>query len=329
MLILFPCSLAVCTDRTCRSPSCCAERDCSSNLPDPDDQSYITCSCMIPLASSSCLSLGTTVVLSCDPGGICQDHCSWTTPVGTCEKSSTTQQCQDSSLRILNQEGTCNVEITGVQTRHQGIWRCQTTPYIHTFTDSVNLTVANDCSTIGGGKWYAAGWSASLFWSGMVLILIILIVIVCLLIFCFCPGICLCFPCCARQHRKMEEEDPKSRQTKDISFKKSSRELRHSPVTVIDNRHEHKYPRREPVSEPITHDISFPYRQQNGREDDDYENLVEDLPPPPINLDYEVPTHYSEGSNNVRKAKKKSNLVSKELEERIRKASGVGRQDHI
>ena len=46
-------------------------------------------------------------------------------------------------------------------------------------------------------------------------------------------------------------------------------------------------------------------------------------------LDYDVPRHYSQGGENMRTAKKKSNLVTKELEERIRKAPGVASQDQI
>ena len=99
---------------------------------------------MIPLPSSYCFSLGTSVVLSCDPGGVCQDHCSWSTPVGSC--TSTAMQCQDESVRFVDEGETCSIEIVGVQEKHQGIWRCQSTPYITTFSDFINITSESGCS---------------------------------------------------------------------------------------------------------------------------------------------------------------------------------------
>ena len=143
-LIFLPYCLCICNDKTCRSSDCCAERDCSSNPTDPFQPNSLTCPCMISLTFSSCFSLGTTAVLNCDPGGVCQDHCSWSTPVGLC--TSTTMQCQDESVRFVDEGETCSIEIVGVQAKHQGTWRCQSTPYITTFSDFINITSESGCS---------------------------------------------------------------------------------------------------------------------------------------------------------------------------------------
>ena len=77
------------------------------------------------------------------------------------------------------------------------------------------------------------------------------------------------------------------------------------------------------------HQTEESYEQIYISGNQDYEDLDLDRRQPDNTLDYDVPRHYSQGGENMRTAKKKSNLVTKELEERIRKASGVARQDQI
>ena len=70
--------------------------------------------------------------------------------------------------------------------------------------------------------------------------------------------------------------------------------------------------------------------QQRHTEHSTYEEVGDYRParPPTVTLDYEVPRHYA-ASADVRTAKKKSNLANRDLEERFRKASGVGRQQQM
>ena len=51
--------------------------------------------------------------------------------------------------------------------------------------------------------------------------------------------------------------------------------------------------------------------------------------PAAVEAEYEVPRIYSAPAINLKSAKKKSNFSNADLEERIRKASGVGRQQQI
>ena len=53
------------------------------------------------------------------------------------------------------------------------------------------------------------------------------------------------------------------------------------------------------------------------------------LAPATVEAEYEVPRIYSAPAINLKSAKKKSNFSNVDLEERIRKASGVGRQQQI
>ena len=46
-------------------------------------------------------------------------------------------------------------------------------------------------------------------------------------------------------------------------------------------------------------------------------------------VEYEVPRIYSSTAAAVKSAKKKSNISNTNLEDRIRKASGVGRQEQL
>ena len=46
-------------------------------------------------------------------------------------------------------------------------------------------------------------------------------------------------------------------------------------------------------------------------------------------VEYEVPRIYSTSAAPVKSAKKKSNISNTNLEERIRKASGIGRQEQV
>merc|ERR1711892_483518 len=74
LLLILPHILANCNDKTCRSPTCCAEEDCSSNPTDPDAVNAQSCPCMIS-QTSDCVFPGASLILECDPGGVCQDHC--------------------------------------------------------------------------------------------------------------------------------------------------------------------------------------------------------------------------------------------------------------
>ena len=104
---LYPCIL------WCRSPTCCAETDCLHNPLDPDYANAISCPCIIS-QSSRCVAPGTTLILECDPGGVCQDHCDWKTPGGTCHWDENSSTCTDSSIRFLNKNGACNIELTSL-----------------------------------------------------------------------------------------------------------------------------------------------------------------------------------------------------------------------
>ena len=123
-ILLLPFAHASCGDFTCRSPTCCAQTDCLHNPLDPDYANAISCPCMIS-QSSRCVAPGTAIILECDPGGVCQDHCDWKTPGGTCHSDENTGTCTDSSIRFLNKNGACNIELTDAESRHTGVWRCK------------------------------------------------------------------------------------------------------------------------------------------------------------------------------------------------------------
>ena len=193
-----------------------------------------------------------------------------------------------------------------MQARHTGVWRCKSIPFINTFSDSVNITISSDCASgTSAADWWRSGWTVPVFWvsMGVIIIIIVIIVLICFL-FC-CPWFCLCLPCCARRNAKLED--------------RSGREGRQERKT-----------RRQ--SEQITGysseggNTSRSSRQYHCRHNQDYEDLDHEVGD---GLHYDVPRHYAQQGEDMRTAKKKSNLVTKELEDRIRKASGVAKQNYI
>ena len=113
----------------CRpSASCCGETTCRQQ--DPADQSYLTCPCMIPPAEI-CVVPGTDLVLNCDPGGECLDHCSWDTPQGPCSWVGGSVQCSDPSITPRLSGGNCDLEISSAEYRHSGQWKCKVVPSSH------------------------------------------------------------------------------------------------------------------------------------------------------------------------------------------------------
>ena len=84
---------------------------------------------MIP-ASETCVAPGSDLVLSCDPGGECIDHCSWETPQGSCSwnDGTGTVQCSDPNVTPTMSGGNCNLRITNAADRHSGRWKCKVMP---------------------------------------------------------------------------------------------------------------------------------------------------------------------------------------------------------
>ena len=213
----------------CRpSASCCGETECRQQ--DPADQSYLTCPCMIPPAEI-CVVPGTNLVLNCDPGGECLDHCSWDTPLGSCSWVGGTVQCSDPTIIPRLSGGNCDLEISSVDYRHSGQWKCKVVPSSHALSggvqrktppsndatissDYVNITVSSDCPATGGlgSNWWRTGWTAGLLWSAVALLFIIIIVLIITAIYCFCPLLCLCLPCCDRREKHRQEHQQAAHQ---------------------------------------------------------------------------------------------------------------------
>ena len=94
----------------------------------------------------------------------------------------------------------------------------------------------------------------------------------------------------------------------------------HQPVLLDERRQRSGYDR----------DI-FETRSQGGhargaRHHQHHQDLQYEVP---RSVDYEVPRIYASSNTQMRTAKKKSNFDNIDLEERIRKASGVARQEHV
>ena len=334
-LLILPSTLANCSNNTCRSSSCCSESDCISNPLDPDNQDTQTCPCMIP-QTSVCVTPGTTFTLACDPGGVCLNHCSWNTPVGTCDWDADSSQCSDSSIRLINQAGTCNIQVLDVQSRHSGVWKCWTVPFTHHFSDYVNITVSTDCTSGTSATWWRSGWTAPVFWVAVVGLVIILIIVVILMFFFCCPWLCLCLPCCAQRNGRLEDRSGRRRSQEDTQrTHRDQRRSTHSPVIVVDDRRQDQmyeqvagYPSGEGgLGRHRQREDDYNQRHRHG--DQVYDDLEFDRRHPNSTVDYDVPRHYSQGGENMRTAKKKSNLATRGLEDRIRKASGVARQEQL
>ena len=150
------------------------------------------------------------VIPLCVPGGVCQDHCDWKTPGGTCHWDENSSTCTDSSIRFLNKNGACNIELTDAESRHAGVWRCKSV-VSGTYSDYVNITVSANCgSASAGATWWKTGWTAPVFWTSLVGGIIFIIIIVVLLFFFCCPWLCLCFPCCAKRDKRLEDRPSRS-----------------------------------------------------------------------------------------------------------------------
>ena len=86
------------------------------------------CPCMIPADQQTCVAPGSDLVLRCDPGGECVDHCSWETPQGDCSWADGSLHCQDPSLTPSLSGGNCNLQISNADYRHSGRWKCKVVP---------------------------------------------------------------------------------------------------------------------------------------------------------------------------------------------------------
>ena len=166
-----------------------------------------------------CVAPGAEVLLSCDPGGECLDHCSWDTPLGPCSWSDGSVHCSDPTVTPRLSGGNCNLQISSAEYRHEGLWKCKVFPstvalsggvqretFLHdkenVLSDQVNLTISSNCPATGGlaNNWWRTGWTAGLLWSGVGLLLLIIIIIVIILIYCLCPVLC-----CNRQSDKRQD----------------------------------------------------------------------------------------------------------------------------
>ena len=72
------------------------------------------------------------------------------------------------------------------------------------------------------------------------------------------------------------------------------------------------------------------YHRDQGHHQHHHHHQPQDLQyEVPRSVDYEVPRIYASSNTQMRTAKKKSNFDNIDLEERIRKASGVARQEQV
>jgi len=287
----------------CRpSASCCSEVQCTGNEGDPDDLSYLTCPCMIPSASA-CVAPGDDLVLECDPGGDCLQHCTWDSPLGTCSWADGALLCPDTSITPVLSGGNCNIKISSADYRHTGVWKCKTVPSFNAFSDFLNVTVSSDCPNLSS-SWWRTGWTAGLLWSGVGLLIIILIILLLTLIYCLCPAFCVCW----RGSVVSEEQQVDPVQYSRVSKHRTGHLHSHEPAVLDETRQRSGYHRDH-------------HHHHYHHQDVQYEV--------PRSVDYEVPRIYASSNTQMRTAKKKSNFDNIDLEERIRKASGVARQEQV
>ena len=130
-------------------------------------------------------------------------------------------------------------------------------------------------------------------------------------------------------------EDRQGRQGRQEDKRRTHRDQRrssHSPVVVVDNSQVYEQVSGYSAGGGSTHreyGTQDTYQQRYRPDTQEYEDMDSNGRHSNDNLNYDVPRHYSQAGENMRTAKKKSNLVNKELEERIRKASGVARQHYV
>merc|ERR1712241_427160 len=192
-------------------------------------------------------------------------------------------------------------------------------------------SISSDCSSGAGNSgtsttsWWRSGWTAPVFWVSLVIgiILIVIIVLLCFL-FC-CPWFCICLPCCATRNGRLEEKsEQEGKDERKIRRQSDQRRSTHSPVVVVDNSQMYEQMSGYSSDDGGAHESNRQYHSQ-VRHNRDYEDLDHGTRNHMEGVQYDVPRHYIQHGENVRTAKKKSNLVTEELEDRMRKASGVAK----
>ncbi|XP_059089523.1 uncharacterized protein LOC131885480 isoform X2 [Tigriopus californicus] len=172
------------------------KRCCSYNSVQENNQ--LKCNLMIPESNYS-IYAEDTMYLNCDPGfagGV--SGCSWRLPSGeicnflNTDLIPTPQVCSaDSSIKLVGNLslGICNIELSNVQTKHEGSWNCSVTA-IRKYFDSTYLEINNGLKT---STILAITIPVSL------LVLAIAVILIC----CFCPALfasCACLTACC--HKK-------------------------------------------------------------------------------------------------------------------------------
>jgi len=260
-------------------------------------------------SQSLCVKPGSTVDLSCDPGGQCLTVCEWITASEKhCSWSETGgYSCDDPNIKFISSTGACNIQIENIQPRHSGAWHCMATPAEHSYVDHVNITVTNgQCP----GSGLSSQTKDALLWTGLAfLILIVIIGVILLFLFC-CPAFCLCIPFCARRHQKNQGSHYNHNHRDD-----QIHQSRTVHDVVIDNNNHHY---RDVKQVPQHH----PHARMSVT--GDVHSVMSDS-----DDGYEVPRIYSSAAVNIKSAKKKSNFSNENLEERMRKASGFGRVEQM
>ena len=213
--------------------------------------------------------------------------------------------------------------------------------------DYVNLTISSDCPSLGN-NWWKTGWSTGLLWTGVSLLILILIILIVSLIYCLCPALCLCLPCCDRLNEKRHQHRHEPQQVAQIPFIRSVSVLHstphvqetvgqysqvrrdrrrqntfHEPVVLQDERIQ-----RSGYDREIVETRNFPDQRAQSQGLRHHHHNQEVQYETPNSVDYQVPRIYASSNSQMRTAKKKSNFDI-DLEERIRKASGVARQEHL
>jgi len=226
--------------------------------------------------------------------------------------------------------GNCNLQVTSADYRHSGLWKCKVVPSSKALSDFVNVTISSDCPSTGGldNNWWRTGWTAGLLWSAVGLLVLIVIIIVIVTIYCFCPVLCLCLPCCSGQREKRQEHRHPHQETvgqySEVRRDRRRQNTFHEPVVLEDERVQRSGYDRDIFETRNIPDYRAPSQSQGLRHHHHQEAQYEI----PRSVDYQVPRIYSSSNSQLRTAKKKSNFDI-DLEERIRKASGIARQEHL
>ena len=333
---------------------------------------------MIPPAQL-CVAPGDDLVLSCDPGGDCLDHCRsvecshlvllyysagtlpWAPAPGRAPQSSAQTpvwlQCclagtvtSRSPVRTTDTPASGSVKLSPAPRPCQvGLREEPSCDNDDISVDFVNVTISSDCPSTGGldNNWWRTGWTAGLLWSAVGLLVLIVIIIVIVTIYCFCPVLCLCLPCCSGQREKRQEHRHPHQvplttttippvtwtellwqetvgQYSEVRRDRRRQNTFHEPVVLEDERVQRSGYDRDIFETRNIPDYRAPSQSQGLRHQHHQEAQYEI----PRSVDYQVPRIYSSSNSQLRTAKKKSNFDI-DLEERIRKASGVARQEHL